>query len=178
MGRTTVTRAQDIARGYISPNHRDAEMTRFAMSGQADGWELLQCIEHSARQIETSDQYSDDERAEISAELDYLRGFVREYHGRYVIEKMTTVTGDGDGDGDDVTTYEMFETLRDVADHLYRFGMHADGSALQSGPDEHYVAGMADGVAVPVYRVCHYRATPVHGFTDRTWAAVVATVTR
>jgi hypothetical protein len=196
MSTTTTDRAREIAAGYISPATGDAEMTRFATTGHADGYELLQCIEHSARVIDGSDQYSDDERAVIRAELDYLRTWVREFHGRYAVSVYTTVYGpwDADENGDPVGderpeldssgTVIMFDTLRDVARYLTREGLQEPSTfpcvvpdlgiwlSLTNGPRVSGWDGLATGNDEDV------TAHPEYGFTDRTWGAVLATVTR
>ncbi len=189
MRKTTTEQARSIAAGYISSANSDAEMIRFATTGHADGWRLLKCIERNAKLFaDTADQYGRAQLAEITRELDYLRTWVREYHGRYTLCVETEVWHEhADGwcdNGEETTEYLMFHNLSEVADHMAR-QLLADrveddvwnvNTMVRSDVSEYYVAGMSDGVAVPVPRADQHTVSAAHGFTDRTWCWVILSV--
>jgi len=186
---TTTEQARSIAAGYISSAAGDAEMTRFATTGHADGWRLLECIERNARLFaDTADQYGRAQLAQITRELDYLRTWVREYHGRYAVCIETEVWHQNeegwDDNGEETTEHLMFDTLSEVADHIAR-QLLADRveddvwsvkTMLRSDVSEYYVAGMSDGIAVPVPQADQHAVSAAHGFTDRTWCWVILSV--
>ncbi len=189
MGKTTTEEARRIAAGYISSADGDAEMTRLATIGHADGWRLLKCIERNTQWFtDKADQYEPAEIAGIREELEYLRTWVREYCGQYAlcVEEVVWHQNDEgwDGDGEETTRYLMFDTLSEVADYMAR-ELLTDrveddawtvNTIARSDVSEYYVAGMSDGVAVPVPEANRYTVSAAHGFTDRTWCWVILSV--
>jgi hypothetical protein len=187
MRTTTTERAREIAGGYATSADRDREMTRFSSTGQADGYELLQCIERDARELLEHPEYPPQAREEIRAELDYLRTWVREVHGRYAVcvdREVWTEDEESDGESTDTADYLMFETLSEVADYMFKNGVdhvRDDGqwtarTMVQSARTEFHGTTMRDYVAVPVPMAERITVTPESGFSDRAWCAVILSV--
>jgi hypothetical protein len=189
MGKTETYVARGYAVGYTSSADDDAEMTRFATIGHADGWRLLECIERNAKWFtDKADQYAPTELADVTCELDYLRTWVREYHGRYTLRVEQEVWHENDegwdDNGEETTQHLMFHTLREVADYMAR-ELLADRveddvwnvrTVVRSDVSEYYRAGTSGGVTVPVPEANQYTVSAAHGFTERTWCWVILSV--
>ncbi len=186
MKATPTAEARPVAAGYISSADADREMTRFATTGHADGWRLVQCVERNRQLVAASDQYDTGERAGINRELHYLARWVREHYGRYVLCVEREVWHESDHGWDDdsaqTTTYPMFDRLSSVAEYLSR-QLLADRvedtvwtvhTTVRSDVSPYFAAGVRSGVAVPVAEADQYTVSAAHGFTDRTWCRVIA----
>lgn len=181
MGKTTTERAREIAAGYISAGAKDAEMTRFATAGHADWFALLQCIEHNAETLLNHPEYPEDKRATIREELDYLRAWVREYHGRYAVTVYTTEYGEWETDDDGATIGDeppkedehdetiMFETFREIVDYLRKEGV-TEASVYPGPYNLHtWVSSSYDPTGGREEKTYH----AAHGLTDRAWNAIL-----
>jgi hypothetical protein len=174
----TTERAREIAAGYISSADCDAEMTRFATTGQANGYALLECIEHNARMLLDHPEYNTSERCNIREELDYLREWVREFHGRYAVTVCATEYGEWEEGADEPEKVSesdktiMFDTFREIVDYLNREG--AAEASVYPGPYtvNTWVSATYDNPTAG-HEDTTFHAT--HGLTDRGWNAILRT---
>lgn len=184
----TQDRAREIAALYITPNPADRNITAFATGhpGMVAG-ELIAEVsrELNAAQSGAAYRHEPDAVGELSELLSYVE---REY-GRYVVRTFTTAYEPWEEEQDEPTEIDSwddvhtFATLRECADWLDREGL-SHPSDFPGPFDSRTWLLLADGERPHGWdgnytgRREEVTAHAEHGFTDRTWGAVVTSVSK